>query len=65
MSLPADVARCKGFGSEENGEWYWREGCQDCYRRTCPPIDHPQVAHMTPPPIIVFECEYRIEEPKQ
>lgn len=58
MSLPFDVARCKGSGSEENGEWYWREGCEDCRRRE---PGHPErQVYMSPPAIIAFECEYRI-----
>lgn len=57
MTLPADVARCVGVGSDAEG---WREGCDDCLRRTTPPIDHPRVSHMTPPEIIVFDCAYYI-----
>ena len=53
MTLSADVARCAGVGDEDG----WREGCADCLRRTSPPIDHPRVAPMTPPTLIVFECE--------
>ena len=56
MSLPADVARCHGYGSDGD----WREGCDDCLRRTSPPVDPERVWRMTPPAIIVFECEYRI-----
>lgn len=54
--LPADVARCPGYG--EPGEW--REGCDDCLRRTEPPVDPERVWMMAPPAIIVFECELRI-----
>lgn len=56
--LPADVARCQGSGSDAEG---WREGCADCLRRTCAPTDHQRVSRMQPPPIIAFECEYRLE----
>ena len=35
--------------------------CEDCLRRTTPPIDHPHVAQMTPPSVIVFFCAERIE----
>lgn len=56
--LPADVARYSGVGSDAEG---WREGCDVCLRRTAPPSDHPRVARMQPPPIIVFECEYLLE----
>ena len=53
--LGNDVARCAG--DEADGEW--REGCEDCLRR---PDRRPFPLHnwMAPPPIIVFECEYRI-----
>jgi len=60
-NLPNDVARCPGVGSEEDGVWYWREGCDDCLRRTSPPPDPMRVWMMSPPEIVVFECEYRIE----
>jgi hypothetical protein len=56
MNLPADVARCPGVQSEGQ----WREGCEDCLRRTAAPIDHPRVAHMAPPDFIVGECPSRI-----
>ena len=54
MTLPADIARCPGY--EAAGEW--REGCEDCFRRTEPA--HERQVWMEPPPIIAFECEYRI-----
>lgn len=56
MTLPNDIARCPGVGSEEEG---WREGCEDCQRRTAP--RDVQSWGVIPPAIIVFECEYRIE----
>ena len=56
--LPADVARCPGIGDDVEG---WREGCEDCRRRT-DPKPWPFVVAMTPPPIIAFECEHRIGE---
>ena len=60
MTLPNDVARCPGESFTEDGEMYWREGCEDCLRRTAPATgDH--VSYIAPPPIIAFECEYRIE----
>jgi hypothetical protein len=55
-TLPADIARCIGDGSFEHGEQHWREGCDDCLRRTAPGGRR----KMEPPPIIAFECEYRI-----
>ena len=57
MSLPNDVARCAGVGDGEEG---WREGCEDCLRRTSPATGD-RVVMMTPPPIIAFWCEYLIE----
>jgi len=56
QQLPADVARCPGDGSFEDGEQHWREGCDDCLRRTAPGGHN----SIDPPPIIVFECEYRL-----
>lgn len=60
MSLAADVARCPGV--QADGEW--REGCEDCMRRTSPPVDPERVWMMAPPPIIAFWCEHHIE-PKE
>lgn len=54
--LSAHIRRCPGDGSFEDGEWQWREGCEDCLRRTAPGGGQ----WIEPPPIIVFECEYRI-----
>lgn len=56
MTLPNDVARCPGY--EADGEW--REGCDDCLRRT-DRSTFPLQSWIAPPPIIVFECEWRIE----
>lgn len=55
-NLPADVARCAGHSAD--GEW--REGCEDCMRRTSPPPDQERVWRMQPPAIVAFECEARI-----
>lgn len=61
ITLPANVARCPGYGSFEDGEQHWREGCDDCLRRTAPWAGLPGGGStMTPPPIIAFECEHRI-----
>lgn len=57
--LPSDVARCDGYGSVEDGVQYWREGCENCLRRTAPRPE--QVCMVSPPLIIAFECEYLIE----
>ena len=56
MTLPADIARCSGSGDDEG----WREGCEDCQRRT-DRSTFPLQVWMKPPAIIAFECEYRIE----
>jgi hypothetical protein len=58
-SLPDDVARCSGVGSQDDDGWDWREGCEDCLRRTVP--SHSMwPTNIAPPSIIVFECPYRI-----
>lgn len=57
MTLPADIARCRGVGDDTEG---WREGCDDCLRRTEPGSPDRQ-AYIVAPAIIVFECEYRLE----
>ncbi|WP_341304688.1 hypothetical protein [Pseudomonas sp. TMP25] len=57
MTLPNDVARCIGVGDDEEG---WREGCDICLRRTSRGTGE-SVPYITPPPIIVFECEFLIE----
>jgi hypothetical protein len=54
--LPADVARCSGYLTADG----WREGCEDCLRRTSPPVNPDRVVMMAPPPVIVRECEYRM-----
>lgn len=56
MTLPLDIARCRGVGSDEDG---WREGCEGCLRRTCRP-EAARVSYMGPPPSIAFLCEYYI-----
>ena len=55
-TLPAGVARCPGDGSLEDGKWHWREGCDDCLRRTAPGGEN----SIASPVIIAFECEHRI-----
>jgi len=57
MSLPNDVARCVGIGSDADG---WREGCEDCARRTEKPTGD-RCVNMSPPAIIAFFCEFKIE----
>lgn len=55
-TLPNDVARCAGVGSDDEG---WREGCDDCARRTAESTSDVS-AWMMPPAIIAFWCEFRI-----
>ena len=56
-TLPADVARCAGVGSDADG---WRAGCEDCLLRLAPPVDPERVLRMTPPAIVAFWCEGNI-----
>ena len=56
QGVPNNSARCLGSRSYEDGTWHWREGCDDCQRR----IPWAGEGWMDPPPIIAFECEYRI-----
>ena len=56
MTIPNDIARCRGVGDELDG---WREGCEECLRRTSPP--GPNSPWIEPPLIIAFWCEYLIE----
>jgi len=50
MSLPADIARCPGWG---DGPEDWLDECQDCQRRTAPGGE----AQIGPPAVVAFECE--------
>lgn len=59
--LPNDVSRCSGVGDGDEG---WREGCEDCARRTSESTSDVSV-WMMPPDIIVFSCEFRIEPSKE
>ena len=56
LKLPNDVARCAGVGDDIEG---WREGCEDCQRRTAGSVGE-QLSWIEPPAIIVFCCEFRI-----
>jgi hypothetical protein len=53
-----EVLGCPGYGGREDGQWHWREGCEDCARRTRP---DPADGVVEPPPIVAFECELKIE----
>lgn len=56
MTLPYDYARCEGV--QHDG--VWREGCDDCQRRTSPGRPEGWQTWIKPPAIIVFECEFRV-----
>jgi hypothetical protein len=56
-NLHNDTARCNGVGNDKDG---WREGCERCLRRIAPRLKY--CLMMEPPPIVVFECDYLIEE---
>lgn len=60
-TLPGDVARCTGIGSDADG---WYDECETCLRRTAAPSDHPRQAHITPPAVIVFCCPSYMDEAK-
>lgn len=53
MSLPNDIARCAGVFDDG-----WRVGCEHCLRRTSPGGR----VHMEPPGLLVFGCDYEIEQ---
>lgn len=55
--MQSEIAPCPGDSYIEDDELYWREGCEDCLRRTNPDRTLPPVQL---PLIIVFECECRI-----
>ena len=57
MSLPDDIARCRGVGDDADG---WREDCVNCLRRTTPPTGHDQ-CWMEPYPLLVFCCPWYME----
>lgn len=59
--LPNDTVRCNGVSSVEDGQTFWREGCETCLRRTAPRPK--RVWMMNPPAIIAFECEFLVEPP--
>ncbi len=59
-TLPNDVARCEGVGDLDWKEgWGWREGCENCLRRTAP--RNGVHFFIEPPKIIAFWCEFLIE----
>ena len=60
QDVPNDSARCFGSATYEDGKFYWREGCDDCQRRYGWAGDGWAGDWIEPPPIIAFECEYRI-----
>jgi hypothetical protein len=52
------VLGCPGAGISEDGQWHWREGCEDCQRRIRP---SPGDGVIEPPAVVFNECELRIE----
>lgn len=56
MTHPYDYARCEGALIDD----VWREGCEDCLRRTSPGRPEGWQTHIKPPEIIAFECEFRM-----
>jgi hypothetical protein len=63
MTLPNDIARCRGVGSDEEG---WREGCENCARRIAGlNKTSTRTVWMQPPEVIVFWCEFWIEQEKE
>jgi hypothetical protein len=62
-TLPNDVTRCEGVGDWDWKEgWGWREGCENCLRRTAP--RNGVNSFIEPPKIIAFWCEFLIEPEK-
>ena len=59
-TLPNDIARCDGDWHDDGEDSGWREGCEDCLRRTAPRQNTISIM-ISPPPIIAFECENLIE----
>jgi len=57
--LPYDIARCKGEWVEDGEDSGWREGCENCLRRTAHKPEYYSL--IDPPVILAFECEYLIE----
>jgi hypothetical protein len=57
MTLPNDIARCPGVGSDEEG---WREGCEDCARRISGLTGTDSITPWMQPPEVM--CEFRIEQ---
>ena len=53
-----EVLGCPGAGIQEDGQWHWREGCEDCLRRIRP---SPGDGVIEPPGVVFEECELRIE----
>lgn len=59
--LSFDFSPCSGVGFVREDDPRiidWREGCEDCLRRTTPGLDH--LYRIKPPEIIAFECEFYI-----
>ncbi len=61
MTLPGDVARCPGVSDTDDAGTHWRDGCEDCLRRTSPPANPHWQPWISPPAILVFFCPHYIE----
>lgn len=55
----AAFEKCEGVGFVEDGKMEWREGCENCLRRTTPRKEWD--TYIIAPKIIAFECEFLIE----
>jgi hypothetical protein len=59
-TLPANADRCAGMWVVDSLGGEWREGCEDCLRRTTPPPES-GATWMEPPLIVAFWCEGLIQ----
>ena len=57
FALSRGKARALAMQSED-GQWHWREGCDDCTRRTRP---DPADGVVEPPAVVWSECDLRVE----
>jgi hypothetical protein len=53
-----EVLGCPGDGIQEDGQFDWAYGCEDCQRRIRP---DPADGVVEPPAVVFDECELRIE----
>jgi len=65
-TLPNDIARCDGEWIEDGEDSSWREGCENCARRIAGlNKTSTRTVWMQPPEVIVFWCEFWIEQEKE